>query len=92
MIVTLPCGHTVDDLHYDTVCWGERFGHWPLGTSPRSYCKRCDLYHPECRRNEMLQLMVEKGKREGLTELESAQAKGLATALMVDAGGGPVSK
>lgn len=45
MIVTLPCGHTVDDFHYDTVCHGEE-GHWPLFTGPETYCKKHDLYRP----------------------------------------------
>lgn len=48
MIVTLTCGHVIDDAVYSTHCHGfERDGgHYPIGTGPGSFCKRCDLYRP----------------------------------------------
>lgn len=48
MIVDLPCGCRVDDLHYSTVCYGPGpdGGHYPLFTSPETYCKVHDLYRP----------------------------------------------
>jgi hypothetical protein len=51
MIVTLPCGHTVDDLHVDTVCYGDK-GHYPLNASPAVYCKKHDQFHPDCDKPE----------------------------------------
>lgn len=41
MIVELPCGHRVDDEHYDTVC-----PHYPLGAGAGTYCKTHDLFRP----------------------------------------------
>lgn len=48
MIVTLPCGHVINDETHSTHCYGEGWdgGHYALGTSPGSFCKRCDLYRP----------------------------------------------
>lgn len=45
---TLPCGCVVDDERYSTV--HESDGrHYPLGTSPQTFCIWCDLYKPcEC--------------------------------------------
>jgi hypothetical protein len=45
MIVTGPCGHTFDDEHYSYTCYGDE-GHWPLFTSPETYCKNHDLHRP----------------------------------------------
>lgn len=44
MIVLLPCGHIIDDAVMDTTCVDGR--HYPIGTGPSSFCKRCDLYKP----------------------------------------------
>lgn len=45
MIVTLECDCTIDDEFLSTV--HERDGrHYPIGESPESFCKRCDLYRP----------------------------------------------
>lgn len=61
-VQTIPaCGCTINDLYYDTTHHpatdvastgspGDAArgceGHWPLLTSPGSYCKTCDLYRP----------------------------------------------
>lgn len=44
MIVTLPCGRAIDDAVFSTICEGGR--HYPIGTGPATFCKRCDLYRP----------------------------------------------
>lgn len=44
MLVQLPCGHVVDDAVMDTVCQDGQ--HYPIGTGPTTFCKRCDLYKP----------------------------------------------
>ena len=45
MRVTLECGCTVDDARVSTV--HELDGrHYPLGTSPKTYCMVCDLFRP----------------------------------------------
>jgi hypothetical protein len=44
MIVQLACGHVIDDAIMDTVCTPR--GHYPIGTGPTSFYKRCDLYRP----------------------------------------------
>jgi hypothetical protein len=45
MLVALDCGCTIDDEFKNTT--HEADGrHYPLGTSPTSYCPRCDLFKP----------------------------------------------
>lgn len=45
MNVTLKCGCTIDDERKSTV--HEADGkHYPLGTSPKTFCAKCDLYKP----------------------------------------------
>ncbi len=47
MIVHLDCGCTVNDEYTNTV--HEMDGrHYPLGTSPQTFCLRCDRFHPSC--------------------------------------------
>lgn len=38
------CGCVYDDAVMDTTHYPE--GHYPIGGSPRSFCKRCDLWKP----------------------------------------------
>lgn len=58
MVVTAPCGHTFDDEHYDYTCYGDK-GHYPIGTSPRTYCKKHDRYHPDCDKPQVVERIAE---------------------------------
>lgn len=45
MLTNLPCGCRVDDAVLSTI--HEPDGkHYPIGTSPVTFCKKCDLYRP----------------------------------------------
>lgn len=56
MIVRLPCGHVIDDAVMSFVCHGDE-GHYPVGTGPSSFCKRCDLYKPcPCDRPKLVEV------------------------------------
>lgn len=45
MIVDLDCGCRIDDEFYST--FHQKDGlHYPIGTGPKSFCRRCDLYKP----------------------------------------------
>lgn len=39
------CGCTYDDAVMDTTHY-PGLGHYPLGGSPHTFCKRCDLWRP----------------------------------------------
>ena len=45
MIVKLACGCRIDDAVMSTTHWSDG-KHYPIGTSPSLYCKRCDLFRP----------------------------------------------
>lgn len=44
MIQKLDCGCSVDDAFYLTT--HEKDGHYPIGTSPGSFGKKCDKFKP----------------------------------------------
>ena len=43
MIVILPCGCTIDDEQKSTIHYADG-RHYPIGTSPKTYCPKCDLF------------------------------------------------
>mgnify|MGYP001607140171 CR=1 FL=1 len=45
MYVKLKCGCVVDDAVLDTVHQADG-KHYPIGTGPRTFCVRCDLFRP----------------------------------------------
>lgn len=45
MIVSLPCGCTIDDETHSTV--HDAGGHhYPISTSPKTFCFACDVFRP----------------------------------------------